>query len=322
MNMLPIKLRKHIYTVIMTGVLLNILISCDQCLYKTTSTGLQYRIEKKGEGPKPKNGELLLIEIVHKTKDGKVVLDYTNSNSPIIVRYSDSNSQADGGIFEAISMLKKGDRFIFKLPAKKILDKQFSEVATKHQLEENTLLYTHVYLKDIVNEKQLEQLQKEQFKAMLEKQKEHIAKQLPKDLEIINNYLDKNQIKASSTNSGLKYIIDKPGKGAHPKPGNTVKVHYVGRTLEGQVFDTSIPEVAQQHNRYDARRHYEPLEFRIGEGGMIEGFEEGVKLLKKHAKARLFLPSVLAYGEVEFLPYIKAHSNLIFEVELVDILTE
>ncbi|WP_187146296.1 FKBP-type peptidyl-prolyl cis-trans isomerase [Candidatus Amoebophilus asiaticus] len=322
--MLPTKLKKYTYAFIMAGILMNILISCDQCFYKTTSTGLQYRIEKKGEGPKPKNGELLLIDIVYKTKDRKVVLDYTNSDSPVIVRYSDSDSnlQADGGIYEAISMLKKGDRFIFKLPAKKALGRQFSEAATKHQLEENTLLYTHVYLKDIVNEKQLEQLQKEQFKAMLEKRKEHIAKQLPKDLEIINNYLDKKQIKASSTNSGLKYTIDKPGKGAHPQPGNTVKVHYVGKTLEGQVFDTSIAEVAQQHNMYDARRHYEPLEFRIGEGSMIEGFEEGIKLLKRHAKAHLFLPSVLAYGEAEFLPYIKAHSNLIFEVELVDILTQ
>jgi FKBP-type peptidyl-prolyl cis-trans isomerase len=313
MNMLPDKLKRYIYTIAMVSVIINILVSCDQCFYKTTSTGLQYKIEKKGEGPKPKNGELLLIDIISKTEDGKAVQEYPD----IVVKYQDSNFQADGGIYEAISMLKKGDRFIFKLPAKKAFR------PTKDQLKENTLLYTHVYLKDIIiNEQQLEQLQKEQLKAMLEKRNDYIEKQLPKDLEIINNYLVKNQIKASATNSGLRYVIDKPGKGANPKPGNTVKVHYTGRTLEGKIFDTSIAEVAQKNNMYDARRRYEPLEFRIGEGGMIEGFEEGVKLLKKHAKAHLFLPSVLAYGEAELSSHIKAHSNLIFEVELVDILTE
>jgi len=322
MNMVQTKLKKHTYAFIMAGILMNILISCEKCLYKTTSTGLQYKIEKKGEGIKPQNGEMLLMEIIYKTKDGKVVLDYTHKDSPIIVTYNESTFQPDGGVYEAISMLGKGDRFIFKLPAKKALGRVFSELATKYQLKEDTFVYTHMYLKDIVNEEQLKQLEKEQYKAMLDRRKEHVAKQLPKDLEIINNYLNKNQIKASSTNSGLSYIIDKPGKGVNPKAGNIVKVHYVGRNLEGHIFDTSIAEVAQQNNIYDARRPYEPLEFKIGEGSMIEGFEEGIKLLKKHAKARLFLPSVLAYGEAEFPPYIKAHSNLIFEVELVDILTE
>jgi FKBP-type peptidyl-prolyl cis-trans isomerase len=322
MNMLQVKLKKQIYAFVMAGVLINVLIGCDKCFYKTTSTGLQYKIEKEGEGPKPKNGELLLMEIICKTTDGEIVLDYTDSDAPVIIAYDDITLHADGSVDEAISMLKKGDRFIFKLPAKKVLGGEFPKLATQHQLKEDTLLYTHMYLKDITDKEQLKQIEKERYKAMLEKRKDYITKQLPKDLEVVDNYLNKNQIEALKTQSGLRYVIDKPSnKGAHPQLGDKVKVHYVGKNLEGQVFDTSIAEVAQQNDIYDARRPYEPLEFRIGEGSMIEGFEEGVKLLKKHAKAHLFLPSVLAYGEAEFPPYIKAHSNLIFEVELVDIIT-
>jgi FKBP-type peptidyl-prolyl cis-trans isomerase len=62
------------------------------------------------------------------------------------------------------------------------------------------------------------------------------------------------------------------------------------------------------------------MKFRIGEGVVIEGFEEGIKLLNKHAKPRLFIPSVLTYGELDISQHIKPHSNLIFEVELVDII--
>jgi FKBP-type peptidyl-prolyl cis-trans isomerase len=318
----PIKnSKKYIQPIIILSLLMNILISCDQCFFKETNTGLQYKLVKKGDGTKPQNGQLLLIDMSYQTKDKKVLREFNDNNSPVIV-YDDKTFHPDGGIYEAISMLGKDDTFIFKLPAKPVLGNDFEELAPMHNLKEDTLIYVRMHVRDIQNKDEFKKNLAQQHKAMIEKQKEETARQLPKDIEIINKYLTEKHLDALSTQSGLRYMIDKPGKGGSPKAGNIVKVNYVGKTLEGQIFDTNIAEIAQKNNMYDARRPYEPLEFKIGEGGIIPGFEEGIKLLKKHAKAHLFIPSVLAYGPHQIGKYIMPNSNLIFEIELVDIITE
>jgi len=322
MHMLKKNLKKYIQHTFTAILFIHLLVGCDQCFFKKTNTGLAYKIVKKGEGIKPKNGELLLLDMLYQTKDKKVLFDSNENDVPVVVPYNDSTFHADGGIYEAISMLEKGDHITFKLPAKMLLGHAFSNLASTHNLQENTLLYAHMHLRDIQSEDEFKQNLIQQHKAMIEKQKEEALKQLPKDIEILDQYLTENHIHASSTSSGLRYVIDKTGNGSNPKAGNTVKVNYVGKTLEGHVFDTSIAEVAHKNDIYDSRRTYEPIEFKIGEDGMIPGFEEGIKLLKKHAKAHLFIPSVLAYGPLQMGKLIPAHSNLIFEVELVDIITE
>ncbi|OJW71128.1 MAG: hypothetical protein BGO68_04760 [Candidatus Amoebophilus sp. 36-38] len=314
--------KKYIQHTIIAIVFINLLVGCDKCFFKKTNTGLEYKVVKKGEGLKPKNRQLLLIDVLYETQDKKVLFNSDDNNSPIVVPYDDTILHADGGLYEAITMLEKGDKFIFKLPAKTLLGKDFSKLASTHNLKENTLLYAHMHLKDIQSKDEFEKNLIQQQKAMIEKQKEEATKQLPKDIEVINKYLTQNHINALSTSSGLRYVIDKPGKGATPKSGNTVKVNYVGKILAGQVFDTNIAEIAQKNNIYNSRRSYEPLEFKIGQGSMIPGFEEGIKLLKKHTKAHLFIPSVLAYGSRQIGTHIAPNSSLIFEVELVDIITE
>src|SRR5690606_26400914 len=142
-------LKKWLYHIITGSLLINLFIGCDKCFFKKTSTGLQYKIATKGKGPKPQNGELLLMDMSYQTKDKKVLFSSTDSQSPIIIQYYDSIYYPDGGIFEAISMLEKGDSIIFKLPAKILLGNAFSELATTHKLKENTLIYAHMYVKDI-----------------------------------------------------------------------------------------------------------------------------------------------------------------------------
>lgn len=321
------KIKSYIQYIIVGSLFINLLVSCDKCLFKRTSSGLEYRVVNKGDGTKPVNGQILLIDISYQTKDKKnkkdqkVIFSSEDTGSPMILPYNDTMLYADGGIYEAISMLEKGDSMIFKISAKKLLGDAFSELASKHSLQESTPLYVHMHLKDIQSEEEFKDNLAKQHNAMIEKRKEEAAKQLPKDIEIITKYLTANNIKALSTSSGLRYVIDKPGKGSNAKPGNTVKVNYVGTTLEGKIFDTNIAEVAQKHNIYDSRRPYEPMKFTIGEDSLIPGFEEGVKLLNKHAKARLFIPSVLAYGPYQIGNHITPNSNLIFEIELVDIMT-
>ncbi|DBA02606.1 TPA: hypothetical protein N0F65_011978 [Lagenidium giganteum] len=97
----------------------------------------------------------------------------------------------------------------------------------------------------------------------------------------------------------------KPGDGVNfPKPGNTVRVHYVGTLLDGSKFDSS-------------RDRGRPFEFKLGAGQVIRGWDEGVALLSKGQVAKLTLPFEYAYGEQGYPPIIPPRATLIFEVELI-----
>ena len=111
---------------------------------------------------------------------------------------------------------------------------------------------------------------------------------------------------ATFTASGLAYIIEKQGTGERAKAGNTVSVHYHGAFTNGSKFDAS----------YDRN---EPITFQLGQGMVIPGWEEGIALLNKGAKAKLIIPYWLAYGVDGRAPVIPAKSTLIFDTEMVDI---
>jgi FKBP-type peptidyl-prolyl cis-trans isomerase len=106
------------------------------------------------------------------------------------------------------------------------------------------------------------------------------------------------------TKTGLKYIILKKGEGKKPLSGDLVKVHYKGELLDGTVFDSSY-------------KRDQPIEFKVGEGQVIPGWDEGIMLLDKGDKARFIIPSHLAYGENGAGGVIPPNATLIFEVELV-----
>ena len=106
------------------------------------------------------------------------------------------------------------------------------------------------------------------------------------------------------TKSGLKYIILKKGDGLKPFPGDLVKVHYKGQLLDQTVFDSSY-------------KRNQPIEFKVGEGQVIPGWDEGIMLLNKGDKARFIIPSNLAYGSSGAGGVIPPNATLIFEVELI-----
>lgn len=111
--------------------------------------------------------------------------------------------------------------------------------------------------------------------------------------------------KTEQSASGLRWIAKAPGKGILPQRGQTVSVHYTGRLLDGMVFDSS-----HQRGR--------PLEFIVGYGHVIKGWDEALLTMRKGEKRLLIVPYWLGYGESgrEKIP---ARATLIFDVELLNI---
>ncbi len=109
---------------------------------------------------------------------------------------------------------------------------------------------------------------------------------------------------ATSTPSGLKYIVLKEGTGAKPVATSNVKVHYTGSLLDGKVFDSSV-------------QRGQPIDFGLNQ--VIPGWTEGVQLMTEGSKYKFLIPSKLAYGEKGAGGVIPPNSDLIFEVELIKI---
>ncbi len=101
------------------------------------------------------------------------------------------------------------------------------------------------------------------------------------------------------------------------KKGNVVSVDYTGRLKDGTVFDSSIEKTAKKNNVYSPKRDYAPLEFKVGEGKLIKGFEEGVKGMEVGDKKEVEIPPEEAYGKSGDHPL--AGKTLIFELHLKDI---
>ena len=108
----------------------------------------------------------------------------------------------------------------------------------------------------------------------------------------------------SKTSSGLLYKFEKENNSHKPSNGNKVKVHYKGMLLDGTVFDSSF-------------KRNQPIEFTLGVGQVIKGWDEGVLLLGIGDKASFIIPSDLAYGASGAGGVIPPNATLVFEVELI-----
>jgi peptidylprolyl isomerase len=118
---------------------------------------------------------------------------------------------------------------------------------------------------------------------------------------ITTDYPDTQQ-----TTSGIHYVIQRQGTGDKPTSGTKVRVNYVGKLLDGTVFDNS-------------ELRGEPLEFAVGTGRVIQGWDETVLDMRIGEKRLVIIPPELAYGDRAVGGVIPANSFLIFEMELIGI---
>ncbi len=109
-----------------------------------------------------------------------------------------------------------------------------------------------------------------------------------------------------ATDSGLRYQILQKGNGAKAAKGKTVSVHYKGQLADGTVFDSSY-------------KRKSPIDFQLGIGQVIKGWDEGISLLSVGDKARFVIPASLGYGAQGAGGVIPPGATLVFDVELMDV---
>ncbi|MBL7813474.1 MAG: FKBP-type peptidyl-prolyl cis-trans isomerase [Saprospiraceae bacterium] len=124
----------------------------------------------------------------------------------------------------------------------------------------------------------------------------------------IEGFLSTKKIKAEKMLDGIFYTLNTEGVGEVPRQGDFVKIRYVGKTLAGNVFDQSPVE--------------EPYVFQLGNGQVIEGWNKAIQRLKMGTKVTLYVPAHLAYGSIGIGNIIPPNSPLIYEIELMEVLTK
>lgn len=154
-----------------------------------------------------------------------------------------------------------------------------------------------------LNDEQLEDTQKA-LTALLQQRRTAITEAMKAEGEafLAGN---KKQDGVETLESGLQYKVIEEGDGESPTATDTVKVHYTGKLINGNVFDSSV-------------QRGKPATFRVGQ--VIPGWQEGIQKMKVGSKWMLFVPSELAYGERGSAGAIGPHQVLVFEVELLEIM--
>lgn len=269
-----------------------------------TDSGYYCIIEKQGTGKKIQKGDYVEMHMTILSIEDQVVFSTLQNNQTITVEYG---KPIDTKGFEmALGKMSKGEKAKLVVPSRlgKMEAGHRNPATGKFMIEPYTPI---IYDVEIVDVKTKAQYDKE-MKEKLEKANERTQEAKNNEDAILKEYLKSNNITTKPTASGMYYIETKKGTGNKAVKGKSVKVHYTGKLLNGKVFDSSLD-----------RKPSEPLEFVIGEGQVIKGWDEGIAMMREGGKAKLIIPSKLAYGERQLGNDIPAFSTLVFDVELVEV---
>ncbi len=261
-------------------------------------------------------GKVLLVHLQYRTDRDSLLMDSRQRQPGPVPVGLPPTAPRHGSIEEAMSLLVPGDSAVFRFNADSAFAQMRQPVPPFVRRAGSGLRLT-IVPKELVSMEEMQARQQammaEQQKMMAEQQrgaKAREAKLLVQDDAAIQAYLKQNKLnlKAKKTPGGTWYVITKPGAGVTPKKGQTVSVKYRGTILAtGKEFDAS------------SRHGDTPFEFVLGQGQVIQGWDQGIAALPKGSKATLYIPSPLGYGERGAGADIPANAILSFDVELVNI---
>ncbi len=274
--------------------------NAQQNSFKKLPSGLEYMMAVDAPGKKlATEGSMITMHIRTIANDSSLFDSYKmNNNEPVPAQIQ--KPSFNGDVMEGLAMLSEGDSAIFRTVADSVFrGGQFPPFVKSGDK-------VNFYVKMITVKSQAE-YQKEQSEAA--------GKQNSIDDKMIQDYVKANKLKVQKTASGLYYIMTQKGSGENAKAGQDVTMNYSGKLMDGTGFDSNVdPKFG----------HVTPFTFKLGSGQVIKGWDEGIALLNKGAKATLIIPSSMAYGS-RSMPGnqnnpkgIPANSVLIFDVEMVE----
>jgi FKBP-type peptidyl-prolyl cis-trans isomerase len=267
-----------------------------------TREGAFYVVNTEGKGATPKHGDYVKIIYAGKLMNGKT-FDESPKGEPFVFQMG--FRQVIQGWEVLMPKLKVGTKATLYIPA----ELGYGNSGIGDIIPPNASLIFDVEIQEVMSidaydnyMRQLEDKERINFKKKMEEQ-------FLQDKKMIQEYAVAHKMKVERTPKGMSYVITKKGRGAMPKDGAKMTVTYEGTLVNDTIFDTTEGK--------------SPFTFMMGEGKVIEGWEEGLKYFNKGSQGYLLIPSKMGYGatplEEESKTLIPAHSVLVFKIEVIDI---
>jgi FKBP-type peptidyl-prolyl cis-trans isomerase len=281
--------------------------------YEKAEEGLYYKFFKHNENGKKvsQEGDMLKLTMICKNSKDSITFN-SQEFAPGAFGFQYSKTTFGGLFMKALSMMASGDSVSFAISADSIFNKNLPAEQIPPFVEKGTMLILNFKVDTILTKEEVkkeEAKQMEEYKIMMELRKNEEPK-------ILANYLQENKVKIKPTKSGLYFIETLKGNGKKPQDGEEVLINYTGRFVTGEIFDTSDEETAKQAGIYNPKRNpvYGPTPFVVG-GKVIAGLTEGLKMMNPGSKAKMIIPSEIAYGDGQGM--VEPYATLIFDVEFV-----
>ncbi len=294
-----------------------VMVSCKQD-FKKGDKGLEYKIISNGNGQKVKVGEFMEMQIAQFINNGKTdsLLNDTRTTSGAVIQPLDSMS-IPPEYFKIISQMKNGDSLVLRMLVDSMMAQNPGDMPPF--IKKGYHFITTVKLLNVFQtQMQADSARKAGMAIRMKKDSLENIANLVKEDKKVQEYLKSKKINATKAPLGTYVELIQPGTGPLIDTSVVVKTNYTGRTIEGKMFDS---------NTDPSKGHVEPFlvnlttDKSLGQG-VIKGWYDGLKTLNKGSKARFYVPSPLAYGKQGAGEDIAPNSILIFDIEVVDVLSK
>lgn len=280
------------------------MVACKNTEFKKTKEGYPYKVFSDGKGEKIMPGYVVRYHMTNKLEDSVMGTTYGSSAQWMAIPKQGEENPLVKLLLEA----RKGDSILVIQPVDSI-------IKTNPRAAQDSFLMANKgkQFKAIIK---VVEVYKDEESAQAVFEKENIenfykdpgnAQQKTKDEAEIEAYLKSKGITAKRTPWGVYIQSLSPGNGQKAKTGQFMMLRYTGKDFNGKIFDSNNKPGAPL------------LPMQVGAGGVIQGFQDGVKTLTKGEKAILYVPSGIAYGAQGNPPKIAPNQNILFEIEVVDI---
>ena len=302
-------MKNNSYCVLLLAAIV-IIAGCGNLDYKKTKSGLLYKIisTKDSKGTVAKSGNVLKLYYQQKLNDS--VLQSNFGKMPVYPAVQANIAGNEYNPSELFVMLHKGDSAVAVMLVDSLMLKGKMQNIPPFMKRGDRITVTFK-VADLFTSDSLRRIDN-QKEAVIEqgRQEVEMGTEKVKEQKDIEAFLSANKINTQKTPKGAYVEVLDPGSGMQADSGKFVSVKYKGTSLEGRIFDTNMDS---------SFHHTEPLQFPVGSGQMWAGFDDGVRLLKKGGKAKVYIPAVLANGPNPIGEGGKPYENVIFEIEVIDV---
>jgi FKBP-type peptidyl-prolyl cis-trans isomerase FkpA len=276
------------------------LVACNMN-YDKTPSGLTYKIFHEGSGgDKPKAGEFVKFNLEYRLADRDSVLQTTYNSIPAYSNL-DTGKKVEYSFWEIVPQMSVGDSAVVSM--------SIDSLKSRNLIPD----YSPLFVKGQVLSVKLKLLKifKDE-KGMIADYDSAIELEKGKELKSLEGYMAKNNLKGIKSKNGVYVVIDNAGDTSmKADSGKIATLKYRGYLeTTGKVFDTNMDST---------KGHTDPIQIAVGSRSAIQGFSEGLPYFGKGGKGKLLIPAMLGYGPQPSGPDLPAFSNLIFDIEVLDV---